>query len=183
MSPVGALVGVLSVLLLSEPIVVPADISVPEDEPSSPQATTARDRASGPWRRANDDRCKRWDMTDHASGIPRAKARRPCYSRGVIVVHVQVHVVPDQVEAFREATLTNARASVQEPGIARFDVLQRADDPTRFVLIEVYRTAEAPAQHKETAHYLTWRDAVAPMMASPRSSLRYDNLFPDDGGW
>lgn len=101
----------------------------------------------------------------------------------VIVVHVQVHVVPEQVEAFRDATLANARASVQEPGIARFDVLQRSDDPTRFVLVEVYRTAEAPARHKETAHYLRWRDEVAPMMASPRTSERFANVFPDDGGW
>ena len=101
----------------------------------------------------------------------------------VIVVHVQVHVVPEHVEAFRDATLINARASVQEPGVARFDVLQRSDDPTRFVLVEVYRTAEAPAQHKETAHYLRWRDEVAPMMAAPRTSVRFANVFPDDGGW
>lgn len=101
----------------------------------------------------------------------------------MVVVHVQVHVVPDQVEAFREATLANARASVQEPGVARFDVLQRSDDPTRFVLVEVYRSAEAPGLHKETAHYLRWRDAVAAMMASPRTSVRFDNVFPDDGGW
>lgn len=101
----------------------------------------------------------------------------------MIVVHVQVHVVPEQVEAFRDATRVNARASVQEPGVARFDVLQRSDDPTRFVLVEVYRTAEAPAQHKETAHYQRWRDEVAGMMASPRTSVRYDNVFPDDGGW
>ena len=101
----------------------------------------------------------------------------------MIVVHVQVHVASDQVEAFREATLANARASVQEPGIARFDVLQRSDDPTRFVLVEVYRSAEAPARHKETAHYLRWRDAVATMMAAPRTSVRFDNVFPDDGGW
>lgn len=101
----------------------------------------------------------------------------------MIVVHVQVHVVPEQVDAFRDATLANARASVREPGVARFDVLQRTDDPTRFVLVEVYRTAEAPAQHKQTAHYLRWRDAVAAMMASPRTSERFDNLFPDDAGW
>ena len=101
----------------------------------------------------------------------------------MIVVHVQVHVVPEHVEAFRDATLINARASVQEPGVARFDVLQRSDDPTRFVLVEVYRTDEAPAQHKETAHYLRWRDEVAPMMAAPRTSVRFANVFPDDGGW
>ena len=101
----------------------------------------------------------------------------------MLVVHVHVHVHTDQVEAFSEATLANARASVQEPGIARFDVVQHQDDPTRFVLFEVYRTPEAPAAHKETAHYLRWRDTVAPMMASPRTGVRFNNVFPDDGGW
>lgn len=101
----------------------------------------------------------------------------------MLIVNVHVHVHADQVEAFREATLANARASVLEPGIARFDVLQQEDDPTRFVLVEVYRNAEAPARHKETAHYLRWRDTVAPMMASPRTGVRHLNLFPDDSGW
>jgi autoinducer 2-degrading protein len=101
----------------------------------------------------------------------------------MLVVHVHVHVHTEQISAFREATLANARASVQEPGIARFDVLQQQDDPTRFVLVEVYRDAQAPALHKETAHYLRWRDTVSPMMASPRTGVRHDNVFPDDGGW
>ncbi|MCX8155658.1 MAG: antibiotic biosynthesis monooxygenase [Verrucomicrobiae bacterium] len=101
----------------------------------------------------------------------------------LLVVHVHVHVKPECVEAFKEATLANARASLQEPGIARFDVVQQADDPTRFVLVEVYRTPEAPAAHKATAHYALWRDTVAPMMATPRSSVKYANLFPADGGW
>lgn len=101
----------------------------------------------------------------------------------LLVVHVHVQVKPECVEAFREATLANARASLQEPGIARFDVVQQTDDPTRFVLVEVYRTAEAPAAHKETAHYAAWRDTVAPMMAVPRSSVKYTNVFPDDAGW
>lgn len=101
----------------------------------------------------------------------------------MLVVHVFVHVLADQVEAFRTATLENARASVQEAGIARFDVIQQIDDPTRFVLVEVYRTDEAPAQHKETAHYARWRDAVAAMMASPRQSIKYANIYPDDAGW
>ncbi len=101
----------------------------------------------------------------------------------MLVVHVFVHVHADQVEPFIAATLDNARASVQEPGIARFDVIQQVDDPTRFVLIEIYRTEEAPAQHKETAHYRRWRDTVAPMMASPRQSVKYTNRFPDDAGW
>lgn len=101
----------------------------------------------------------------------------------MIVVHVHVHVKSDCVEAFRQATVENARHSVQEPGIARFDVLQQADDPTRFILVEVYRTADAPARHKETAHYATWRDTVAEMMAEPRSSVKFTNVFPDDAGW
>ncbi len=101
----------------------------------------------------------------------------------MLIVQVHVHVKPDQIAAFHEATLENARNSVLETGIARFDVLQQADDPTRFVLVEVYRTPEDPARHKETAHYATWRDAVADMMAEPRSSVKYANVFPEDSGW
>ncbi len=101
----------------------------------------------------------------------------------MLVVHVQVHVKPECVAAFTAATLANARESVREPGVARFDVVQQADDPARFVLVEAYRTAEAPAAHKATAHYAKWRDAVAPMMAEPRGSVKYSNLFPDDAGW
>lgn len=101
----------------------------------------------------------------------------------MLVVHVFVHVKPDDVPAFIAATLENARNSVREPGIARFDVIQQEDDPTRFVLVEVYRTADDPARHKETAHYARWRDTVADMMATPRTAVRYTNLFPDDSGW
>lgn len=101
----------------------------------------------------------------------------------MLVVHVHVHVKPESVEAFREATLENASNSAQEAGIARFDVVQQQDDPTRFVLVEVYRTPEAPAAHKETAHYAKWRDTVAPMMAEPRTSTKFTNLFPDDEAW
>jgi len=101
----------------------------------------------------------------------------------MLVVHVHVHVRPEHLEAFTTASLANARASVREPGVARFDVVQQADDPTRFVLVEVYRTPAAPAAHKETAHYQAWRDAVAPMMAEPRTSVKFANLFPDDAGW
>ena len=101
----------------------------------------------------------------------------------MLVVHVHVHVKPEGLAAFQAATLANARASVQEPGIARFDVVQQQDDPTRFVLVEVYRNAAAPAAHKETAHYAAWRDAVAPLMASPRTSVKYANVFPADEGW
>jgi autoinducer 2-degrading protein len=86
-------------------------------------------------------------------------------------------VKPECVEAFKQACVENARHSVQEPGIARFDVVQQADDPTRFVLVEVYRTADAPAKHKETAHYAKWRDTVAPMMAEPRTSVKYSEVF------
>jgi len=101
----------------------------------------------------------------------------------MLVVHVHVHIKPDCVEAFKQASIANAKESIREPGIARFDFLQQQDDPTRFVLVEAYRTPEAPAAHKETKHYQTWRDAVGPMMAEPRSSVKFGNLFPDDSGW
>src|SRR5512140_1198443 len=98
----------------------------------------------------------------------------------MLVVHVQVHVKPESVAAFKEATVANARESIKEPGIARFDFAQQQDDATRFVLVEAYRTAQAPAAHKETRHYQTWRDAVASMMAEPRFSVKFANLFPAD---
>jgi len=97
----------------------------------------------------------------------------------MLIVHVNVHVKPEAVEMFKSASADNARASVKEPGIARFEVLQRQDDPTRFLLVELYRTPEAPAAHKETKHYQIWRDAVAPMMAEPRASVKFANVFPD----
>jgi len=101
----------------------------------------------------------------------------------MLVVHVHVHVKPESVEDFIQASLENARNSIQEPGIARFDVVQQLDDPTRFVLVEVYRTPDDPAEHKKTAHYQKWRDTVAGMMAEPRHSVKYANLFPADEGW
>ena len=101
----------------------------------------------------------------------------------MLVVHVHVHVKPESVEAFKEASVENARNSVQEAGIARFDVIQQTDDPTRFILVEVYRNQEATVKHKETAHYAAWRDAVAPMMAEPRSAVKLFNVFPGDEGW
>ena len=101
----------------------------------------------------------------------------------MVIVQVYVTVKPDAVEAFRAATIANAAASRREPGIARFDVLQQSDDPTRFILTEVYRTIDATAAHKETAHYQTWRDTVAGMMATPRNSTKYHNVFPDDSDW
>jgi len=97
----------------------------------------------------------------------------------MLVVHVQVHVKPECVETFKAATLANARESLKEPGIARFDVAQQQDDPTRFVLVEAYRTAEGRAAHRETKHYQTWRDAVVSMMAEPRSSVTFNSVFPD----
>jgi (4S)-4-hydroxy-5-phosphonooxypentane-2,3-dione isomerase len=101
----------------------------------------------------------------------------------MLVVHVNIHVKPESVEAFKQASIANARESIKEPGIARFDFVQQQDDPARFVLVEVYRTPQAPAAHKETKHYATWRDAVAPMMAEPRSSVKCENLFPEDAAW
>ena len=101
----------------------------------------------------------------------------------MLVTHIDVHVKPEFVDAFKQATIENARQSVQEPGIARFDVIQSNDDPTRFVFLEVYRTHDAPAAHKATDHYARWRDTVAPMMAEPRSSKQYINVHPEDAGW
>jgi autoinducer 2-degrading protein len=99
------------------------------------------------------------------------------------IVHVHVKVKPEFVEAFKKATAENASNSVQEAGIARFDVIQQADDPTHFILVEVYKTADAPAAHKETPHYAHWRDTVTEMMAQPRQGIKYVNIFPDDENW
>jgi autoinducer 2-degrading protein len=99
------------------------------------------------------------------------------------IVHVFVHVKPEFLEAFKTATIENARHSVQEPGIARFDMIQQKDDPTRFVLVEVYRTPDDPARHKETAHYHKWRQVAEPMLAEPRTRIIYGNVFPDENGW
>ena len=101
----------------------------------------------------------------------------------MFIVHVSVHVSPESVAAFEDATLENARNSIQESGVARFDVMQEQDDPTRFLLVEVYRTPDDPARHKETLHYKQWRDTVAHMMAEPRTSVKYTNVFPDEEGW
>lgn len=98
----------------------------------------------------------------------------------MLIVQVFVHVKPECIEEFIEATLDNARNSLAEPGVARFDVVQQLDDPTRFLLIEVYRDESAAAAHKETAHYHRWRNMVAPMMAEPRSSIKYREIFPTD---
>jgi len=101
----------------------------------------------------------------------------------MLIVLVHVHVKPDCLEAFRTASLENARNSIQEPGIARFDVLQDNGDPNRFILNEVYRTEDDPAAHKETAHYKKWRETVEDMMAEPRQAVKLTNHFPADSEW
>lgn len=101
----------------------------------------------------------------------------------MVIIHVFVHVKPDHVEAFKTATIENARNSLKEEGVIRFDVIQQKDDPARFVLVEVYRTPDDPGRHKETMHYQTWRDTVADMMAEPRTSIKYANVFPDKPDW
>ena len=101
----------------------------------------------------------------------------------MFIVHVFVHVKSDKVEEFKSASMENARNSVKEPGIARFDVIQQQDDTSRFVLVEVYRTADDPARHKETQHYQKWRDTVEDMMAEPRRGIKYQNIFPGESGW
>jgi autoinducer 2-degrading protein len=101
----------------------------------------------------------------------------------MVIVLVYVHVKPDAVEGFREATMENARNSVNEAGVSRFDIVQQVDDPTRFVMIEVYRTEPDVLKHKETAHYKMWRETVEEMMAEPRKGVKHTNVFPDDRGW
>jgi len=99
------------------------------------------------------------------------------------IVHVQVRVRPESVEAFRRATIENARSSLREPGVVRFDVVQRNEDPTEFVLVEVYRTPDDPPRHRLTAHYAVWHDTVEPLLAEPRSKVEYVNVFPEDSTW
>jgi len=101
----------------------------------------------------------------------------------MFIVHVFIHVKPECLADFKAATLANVKNSLQEDGIARFDFNEQLDDPCRFVLVEVYRDPDAAAKHKETAHYAAWRDTVAPMMAEPRSSVKFMNIAPDDAGW
>jgi len=97
----------------------------------------------------------------------------------MLIVHVHAHVKPEAVRAFREATIENARNSAREPGVMRFECIQQSDDPSRFLLVEIYRSPQASADHKETAHYQRWRDTVADMMAEPRSSVKYSAVFPE----
>lgn len=101
----------------------------------------------------------------------------------MFIVHVHIRVKPESVADFTQATLENARNSIQEPGIARFDLVQQQDDPARFVLVEVYRSPDAQVAHRATAHYAKWRDTVAEMMAEPRESSKYNPVFPDPQGW
>lgn len=101
----------------------------------------------------------------------------------MLIVLVYVNVKPECIESFKLASIENAKNSIKEPGIARFDLIQQQDDPTKFVLVEVYRSIEATKAHKETAHYQKWRDAVEKMMAEPRFSVKYNNIYPDDSGW
>ena len=101
----------------------------------------------------------------------------------MLIVHVHIHVKPEHLEEFKQATIVNASNSVKEPGIARFDVIQQEDDPTRFVLVEVYRDPEAPVKHRETAHYLAWVEKATGWMVEPRTRARYTNVFPTDQGW
>jgi quinol monooxygenase YgiN len=101
----------------------------------------------------------------------------------MFIVHVFIHVKPECIDAFKTATLSNVQNSILEEGIARFDFIEQLDDPTRFVLTEVYHRPDDAAKHKETSHYAVWRDTVAPMMAEPRSSIRFSNIAPGDTGW
>jgi len=101
----------------------------------------------------------------------------------MLVVHIQIHIKAEFIDAFKAATIANARESVKEPGIARFDFVQQQDDPTRFVLLEAYRSVEANAAHKETKHYNTWREVAEPMMAEQRTRTMYTSVFPGDKGW
>ena len=99
----------------------------------------------------------------------------------MLIVHVHIKVKPEHIDAFKAACVENSRNSLKEPGIARFDVLQQHDDPTEFLLVEVYRTPEAPAAHKQTPHYQTWAETVADMMAIPRFSVKFARIYPEDG--
>jgi autoinducer 2-degrading protein len=101
----------------------------------------------------------------------------------MFIVHVFIQVKPEKVDDFIAASLENARASLKEPGTLRFDVLQDREDKNHFVLVEVYRTKEDTASHKETVHYHTWNETVAEMMAVPRTKQSFNNLYPGEDGW
>lgn len=99
------------------------------------------------------------------------------------IVHVNVHVKENFIDMFKILTIENAKDSILEPGIVRFDIVQQHDDPAKFVLVEVYRSFEDTTKHKLTEHYIRWRDAVSHMMEEPRTSVKFYNVFPEDEGW
>ena len=101
----------------------------------------------------------------------------------MFIVHVFIHVKPENLDGFKAATLANVKNSLQGPGIARFDFIEQIDDPNRFVLVEAYRTPGDAVKHKESTHYKAWRDAVAHMMVEPRSSIKFTNIEPNEAGW
>jgi quinol monooxygenase YgiN len=101
----------------------------------------------------------------------------------MLVAIVHAHVKPEYIDSFKTATLDNASNSINEPGVVRFDVYQQSDDPSRFSLVEIYRTEDAPAKHRETAHYVRWRDTVAEMMVDPRTRLTYNIVYPPTEKW
>jgi quinol monooxygenase YgiN len=101
----------------------------------------------------------------------------------MIILHVYLHVKPELVNEFREANIRNAACSVREPGILRFDVLQQEDDPSRFLLVEIYKNEKAMLAHKETSHYAEWVKTAEPMLSQPRTRTVYKNMFPEDSKW
>ncbi len=101
----------------------------------------------------------------------------------MLIVHVMVKVKPERIQDFKEITIRNASKSIREPGIIRFDCIQNQEDPAKFVLSEVYKSEQAIAAHKQTGHYAEWCEVVKDMMAEPRYSIKYDNVFPDEKNW
>ncbi|WP_027415469.1 putative quinol monooxygenase [Aneurinibacillus terranovensis] len=99
------------------------------------------------------------------------------------IVHVSIKVKEQHISAFRKVSIENARNSLNETGVARFDVLQQQDDPSNFLLVEVYYTPEAQLKHRETEHFKKWRAAIADMIAEPYTFVKYDNSFPNESGW
>ncbi len=99
------------------------------------------------------------------------------------IVLVHIHVKPERVDDFMTATRMNASQSVKEAGISRFDVVQQKDDPTKFILIEVYRSVDATADHKETEHYKVWKASVEDMLVEARTRSEYVNVYPPDSQW
>ncbi len=99
------------------------------------------------------------------------------------IVQVFIHVKPNKVKEFEAATIENARKTIKEPLVARFDLIRQLDDPTRFVLLEVYRSPEGHDRHKETEHYKLWQRVAEPLMAEPRTRILGENVFPEDASW